>query len=1400
MLGFVTGDFVMHKLAIFYNQNKALISPLLGALVTFLNLPNPILARGRSASASARRLAALFSALLLLAGLCVVSAARAGTPNTLAKPASTTEQAASANPRLQKPLQWSLLNASMAMFGLPGLVSPVDGRPDEGLGFHADGTTRRAGGEDSASGFNGQRAASYARTDALGQQPWLYDNIFGVAGNEGIQSMNNESGASAFDFDGNIFNSVLQRGISTGMGLANSAIESSILGLMGDSPYGSGKARLNFYLNLTDKGKTSLGGEGDILWPLYDNPYTTIYTQVGLRSMYSGGENYGSDRWIGNAGVGQRWFPGALVKNDGKTIDSGNWMFGYNTFYDYDFSRTHQRGGLGLEAQYDWLKMASNLYLPLSNWKNAKDFDGNYIEERAARGWDLRGKGYLPFYREVAITGAYTQWYGENVGMFGPSKLEKDPKIWSYGLEYTPVPALTAFVNQRQSEQGNSDTEFGLRFTYHFGLSAEDQFKPSRVAEMRTVQGSRHDFVDRENKIILEYQAKKKFQVDFIGLEGVNTFRFRVLNGFNKTVAGQIVTVSSTNITLAEVTAQPQPSTFARVKQWWQNLAFVKNAEAASYSKTYITDARGEFVVKLQEVLALPAAVNIQVGETSLTVPLQGATLTATGELTGPETIHTSTPITLTFKSNQPNMPIAWEVVGPADFTDNVLQTSEKGEAQATLKVNSNAEADGVITVTATVDGHPYNFTTKVPFEATLAADSDEIAPDGTVTFTLTSNKPVTSVTWGVSDSATFTTRETSTTGGSATATLKANASATSGSTITVTAYINNQPYTYDVTVTSSATLTANSTLLSLYGTITFTLTSNQPNKPVTWAVKTGSAQFKNTAAQTNENGRATATLQLNADAKLDDTITVTAAIDNQTPCEATLNVPFAIISLTADGTPILAGNTVTLTVASNQPTANMPVEWSVANGPATFIGGQYTASKFIDTVTNASGEATATIKISDTANRMDIIQVNASINREDRNIYLPIDGSASLSASATEVFAGETLDLNFSSNSPAALINWKVSDSSLGSIEPSSNRTNGSGGASATFKAAPTTMGGMVTITTSLPSDPCAEVRIQVKPNVFTLEAKPNTVTQNTATPVVFTVKKNDNPIISTLVTFSNNSAFTELANDASETTDATEGKINMTLTGTQIGEKTIEAQVANNPISCKITVEEDNSYNVVIESLTVTDNGDLTATVLVTRKRDNAPVTNMPVALQYNTYGGKRTPTRYTMKQTQTQAQTDASGKITIKGNVGSLPRQIAVKAKAAWFESEPKITTVNPAKLPKDFLTGLLQTTTMTFASANKICTENGGQLPMINNYLNLSYLSAYLPSLSIGGFGHQGDTWPPELPNGTGLYLTNTIDLGFTTGGKPWRWYVAPIDGIRVEIGTAPDVGAFAVCVP
>jgi hypothetical protein len=107
----------------------------------------------------------------------------------------------------------------------------------------------------------------------------------------------------------------------------------------------------------------------------------------------------------------------------------------------------------------------------------------------------------------VTLTGGYTQWKGNEVGVFSHRKLERNPRVWFYGLEFTPMPLFTASITQQRTERGQTEARFGLSFTYPFDLSPGKQPKPSRGTG--TVSGDRYEFVNRENRIILEYRDKK---------------------------------------------------------------------------------------------------------------------------------------------------------------------------------------------------------------------------------------------------------------------------------------------------------------------------------------------------------------------------------------------------------------------------------------------------------------------------------------------------------------------------------------------------------------------------------------------------------------------------------------------------------------------------------------------------------------------------------------------------------------------------------------------------------------------------------------------------------------------------------------------------------------------------
>ena len=660
--------------------------------------------------------------------------------NTAGASSSRRDAAREENSR-PRGLNEALFNTVASFMGLPGLAPQrgVDGSLDEGLGFHQDGTTRRAGSDND---FDGQRARAYQRA-GLGTGPGA-----GMAGLNGLAPSYGDERTAALwhdvDYSGrrdarngsrsldslNPFDMAVERGLNYGMGLLNSAGEAALSGLTDN-----GRARLNFQMNKDGR----LSGEGDVLLPLYDGRYTTLFTQLGARSMdVNGGEDDGSQRWIGNFGLGQRWFPLA------EDLDNaGNLMLGYNVFFDNDFTRSHQRGGAGVEAQYDWFHVAANYYTPLSGWKASRDFDGDFVEERPARGWDARLKAYLPFYRNVALTGAYAQWYGDHVAMYGSSDdLEKDPKVWSYGVEYTPVPLVSGFVKQRSTERGKTDTEFGLQFTYHFGMPWDEQVSHAKVAELRSVSGSRHEFVDRENRIILEYRAKNASMIEYLGPNGgaVNEFVFRIRNGFDEYKAGQTVRVTASGVTLAAAPALPETSLLARLGGAIADFFSTPTAHAADFSQSYTSDGQGRFIVRIGSSFAGPVALRIQAGDNS-----QSFTVNVVANLLS---ITTASPLPDAVNGTAYSQPFT-ATGGTAPYSFGVTN----GALPAGMALN-NGKLEGTPTVTGT-----YTFTVTATDSAgpTAATASKEFKLTvGAAPLSITTTSPLPNATVGTTYSQTF--------------------------------------------------------------------------------------------------------------------------------------------------------------------------------------------------------------------------------------------------------------------------------------------------------------------------------------------------------------------------------------------------------------------------------------------------------------------------------------------------------------------------------------------------------------------------------------------------------------------------------------------------------------------
>ncbi len=83
--------------------------------------------------------------------------------------------------------------------------------------------------------------------------------------------------------------------------------------------------------------------------PLQDNDRYLTWSQLGLTQQ--------DDGLVSNVGVGQRWA-------------RGNWLVGYNTFYDNLLDENLQRAGFGAEAWGEYLRLSANFYRRLLHGMN----------------------------------------------------------------------------------------------------------------------------------------------------------------------------------------------------------------------------------------------------------------------------------------------------------------------------------------------------------------------------------------------------------------------------------------------------------------------------------------------------------------------------------------------------------------------------------------------------------------------------------------------------------------------------------------------------------------------------------------------------------------------------------------------------------------------------------------------------------------------------------------------------------------------------------------------------------------------------------------------------------------------------------------------------------------------
>ncbi|TNB50091.1 inverse autotransporter beta domain-containing protein, partial [Salmonella bongori] len=242
---------------------------------------------------------------------------------------------------------------------------------------------------------------------------------------------------------------------------------------------------VQFQLDIDDKFSLK-NSQFDLLHPYYETREDLLFSQDSIHRT--------SERTQMNVGFGWRHFTDYS-------------MFGSNLFLDYDLSRDHTRAGVGSEYWLNYLKLGVNAYIGLTGWKNSPDVED--YDERPANGWDLRVDGWLPEYPQLGSKFVYEQYYGREVGLFGRNQRQKNPHAFTVGMNWTPFPLLTLSAEQRQGKSGENDTRLGVNVRWQFGVPLSQQLNDDTVRHLRSVTGSRYDFIERNNDIVLEYRKQE---------------------------------------------------------------------------------------------------------------------------------------------------------------------------------------------------------------------------------------------------------------------------------------------------------------------------------------------------------------------------------------------------------------------------------------------------------------------------------------------------------------------------------------------------------------------------------------------------------------------------------------------------------------------------------------------------------------------------------------------------------------------------------------------------------------------------------------------------------------------------------------------------------------------------
>ena len=223
-----------------------------------------------------------------------------------------------------------------------------------------------------------------------------------------------------------------------------------------------------------------------------------LFSQMGYRKYYR--------RPYVNLGLGFR------------TVIAKGFMFGINTFYDYDLVATHQRISAGLELATNSWRFSSNYYYPVSGIEKQPIESPEFrFKAKPAKGYDVNFTGWLSPENAVAATVGFHRWQGNMVDPFSSFhtlasrekpfiNLSKHPKSLHFDLNWQLFPAFGTTIKYSRTFDDKTDISGHFDMTINMDQSLSEQLSPKAVKEGRMLKGIDHTLVKRQSYITLDYE------------------------------------------------------------------------------------------------------------------------------------------------------------------------------------------------------------------------------------------------------------------------------------------------------------------------------------------------------------------------------------------------------------------------------------------------------------------------------------------------------------------------------------------------------------------------------------------------------------------------------------------------------------------------------------------------------------------------------------------------------------------------------------------------------------------------------------------------------------------------------------------------------------------------------